>query len=75
MIRDSGRIFAGTVIKIERLEPSPGSAIATPAIAAPTLIGRSQLDCARYRVFLGAVPNTWSQNGALTPKPRSWFWK
>ena len=32
MIRDSGRIFAGTVIKIERLEPSPGSAIATTQI-------------------------------------------
>src|SRR5437016_3528206 len=29
IIRDSGRIFAGTVIKVERVDPSPDSAIAT----------------------------------------------
>ncbi len=32
MIRDSGRIFAGTVIKVERANPSPDSSIATTQI-------------------------------------------
>jgi hypothetical protein len=32
MIRDSGRIFAGTVIKVERVDLSPASGIATTQI-------------------------------------------
>jgi len=32
IIRDSGRIFAGTVIKVERVDPTPASAIATTQI-------------------------------------------
>jgi hypothetical protein len=32
MIRDSGRIFAGTVLKVERVDPVPASAIATTQI-------------------------------------------
>ena len=32
IIRDSGKIFAGTVIKVERVDPTPASAIATTQI-------------------------------------------
>jgi hypothetical protein len=58
-------------IEVRSLESGPFGRPPAAAIVAPAPIDRF----GRYWVFFGAVPKTWSQNGALTPYPRSWFWK